>query len=102
MYVIEITQGETLFLELNVRDEVGDAVDLTPAVKSVQVQDPLVADSFTLTGTGSTLKLRADGIDTGFFPAGQYNIQIWLDWGSSADIEHEIIFEFYVKVRSAL
>jgi hypothetical protein len=101
-YVIEIVQGETLFIELAIKDEDGGAVDLGPATLSIVTSDG-ITDAQVIGTKGSpssnSIKIRGDGSDTTNWPPGQFTLQAWLDWGAAADVEHEIIFEAQVAVR---
>lgn len=103
-YIIEITQGETLFREIVVKDEGGTPVSLTGATPSVVTSRAISDTDFTITKPGETgyLELRADRDQTSLWPDGQHTLQVWLDWGPSADVEHEIILEVTIAVRSAL
>jgi hypothetical protein len=103
-YIIEITQGETLFREIVVKDEGGTPVSLTGATPSVVVSGGIPDTDFTITKPGEVgyLELRAAGNETGLWPQGHSTLQVWLDWGPSADIENEIILEVTIAVRSAL
>jgi hypothetical protein len=101
-YVTEIVQGETLFLELAVRDETGNPVSVIGTTLSIVTSDPIVdAQVVGLIGEPATnsIKIRGDGSDTTNWPPGQFTLQAWLNWGGAADVEDEIIFEAQVAVR---
>lgn len=101
-YVIDIVQGETFFVELSIKDEFGNPVNITPAAKSLEVGSPIVEADFVISAGDevSLMEIRADGTETADWPVGKYPLQVWLDWGSLADIEHEVIFEAIISVRS--
>lgn len=102
MFVIEIKQGETLFRELAIKDETGLPVDISATAKSIEVGDPLLETSFTVTTGSETniIEVRVSGFETELWPVGKYPLQVWLDWGVESGIRHEVIFEAIIAVRS--
>lgn len=105
-YVLfELVQGETLLQEFTLLDA-GDrtVIDITAATKIVKAAAPLSADDFEFQGSLETggFTLRADGADTLDWPPGIHEVQLWLDWGVSADLRDERLLDIKISVIEAL
>lgn len=102
--LFDIVQGETLLQEFRLLDDDRLPVDLTSAAKIVKTSSPLLPTDFEFVGTldlgGFTL--RADGVETGGWPPGIHDIQLWLDWGEFAFLKDERIMDIKVSVKAAL
>lgn len=102
--LFEIVQGETLFQEFRLTDDDRFPIDITDATCVVKASSPLSPSDFTFAATAETgsFTLRATRAATTGWPAGLHDVQLWLDWGVSADLRDERILEIRISVREAL
>lgn len=102
-YIRSIVQGETFFEEIIIKDSDGDPIDLSSVTKSIQCSGDLDEADFSLSDGSDTgsIEIRADRTNTENWDVGVFSVRIWLDWGASADIEHEIIHEIQLHIEAA-
>ncbi|MFN7185421.1 MAG: hypothetical protein ACK5VE_03505 [Alphaproteobacteria bacterium] len=102
-YLIEITQGETLFQEFRLVDDDGDAIAVTEAAKSVK-SALLPANDFVFANTAEvgTFTIKVLAADTELWPPGVHLSEVWFDWGALLDLRYERIFDVRFSVRKAV
>jgi len=100
----EITQGETFFAEVHVRDTNGVAEDIASVTKSIQCSTGLAEGDFTVTNGSGTgyVEIRATGTATALWTIGVHEIQLWFDYGTAADVEDEIQLKITLTVKAAI
>ncbi len=102
--LFEIVQGETLLQEFRLLDDDRLPIDITPATKVVKSSSPLLPSDFAFVGAMDVggFTLRSDRTKTTTWVPGIHDIQLWLDWGVSADLRDERIMDIKISVREAL
>lgn len=98
----ELTIGETFFVEILIRDEDNLPEDVSSVTKSVQCSTGLSEGDFTISNGSDTGYVEIKAADTSAWTAGIYTVQLWFDYGATADVRYEIQLEIKVTVREAI